>query len=120
MATQTVAQHPHVVQFPQSESAVEIIPQTELALLLSLRGRLHQLEQEIATEEESLKNRLRAGAVIEPGDHVAELKEGSRRSVAWKDVCIRLADRLKIDGEMYCARVLAATKPTKTVSLEIH
>src|SRR5580692_3202520 len=109
MATQTVAQHPHVVQFPQSVPAVEQISQTELALLLSLRGRLKQLQTDIAAEEESLKNRRQAGAVIEPGDHTAELKENSRRNVAWKDVCIRLADRLKLDGEMYCARVLAAT-----------
>jgi hypothetical protein len=120
MATHTVAQHSHVVQFPQSESAKEIISQTELGLLLSLRGRLKQLQDQIATEEESLKTRLAAGAVVEPGDHAAELKDNSRRSVAWKDVCIRLADRLKLDGEMYCARVLAATKPTKTVSLEVH
>ena len=117
MATQTV---PHVLPFPQSVPAIEHINQVELELLLSLRGRLKQLQEQIATEEESLKARLLAGAVIERGDHVAELKEGSRRSVAWKDVCIRLADRLKLDGEMYCARVLAATKPTKTVSLEVH
>jgi hypothetical protein len=64
--------------------------------------------------------RLQAGAIIEPGDHTAELKENNRRSVAWKEVAIRLADRLRLDGEMYCARVLAATKPTKTVSLEVH
>jgi hypothetical protein len=114
MATQTVAQHPHVVQFPQSEPAAEIISQTELALLLSLRGRLAQLESQLTAEEESLKTRLQAGAVIEPGDHTAELKENSRRSVAWKEVCIRLTDRLKLDGEMFCARVPAATKPTKT------
>jgi hypothetical protein len=120
MATQTVAQHSHVVQFPKYESAVEIIPQTELALLLSLRGRLHQLEQEIAIKEESLKARLEAGAEVEPGDHFVELKEHSRLNVGWKDVAIRLADRLKLDGEMYCARVLAATKPTKSVCLEIH
>jgi hypothetical protein len=120
MATQTVAQHPHVVQFPQPEPTVEIISQTELGLLLSLRGRLKQLQEQIATEEESLKTRLAAGAVIEPGDHTAELKENNRRNVSWKDVAIRLANRLKWDGEMYCARVLAATKPTKTVSLEVH
>jgi hypothetical protein len=120
MATHTVAQHPHVVQFPQSESAKETISQTELGLLLSLRGRLKQLQEQIATEEDSLKTRLAAGAVIEPGDHTAELKENPRRNVSWKDVAIRLANRLKWDGEMYCARVLAATKPTKTVSLEVH
>jgi hypothetical protein len=120
MATHTVAQHSHVVQFPQSESAKETISQTELGLLLSLRGRLKQLQDQIATEEQSLKARLAAGAIIEPGDHTAELKENNRRNVAWKAVVCRLALRLKMDGEAYCDRVLAATKPTKTVSLEVH
>ena len=115
-ATQIVS---HVVPFPQSVPAVEPISQTELSLLLSLHGRLEQVEQQIATAEASIQARLAAGAEIQPGDHTATLKENSRRSVAWKDVAIRLADRLKLDGEMYCARVLAATKPTKTVSLEI-
>jgi hypothetical protein len=98
----------------------ETISQEELGLLLSLRGRLKQLQDDIATEEESLRTRLQAGAIVEPGDHFAQLKENNRRNVSWKDVSIRLANRLKLDGEMYCARVLASTKPTKTVSLEIH
>jgi hypothetical protein len=119
-STQTVSQHPHVVQFPQSVPAVETISQDELALFLSLCGRLKQLQDEIGAAEESLKERLEAGAEIEPGDHVAELKEHSRRNVAWKAIVVRLALRLKMDGEAYCDRVLAATKPTKTVSLEVH
>jgi hypothetical protein len=120
MATQTVSHHFSVLQLPQSVPAVEPISQTELALVLSLRGRLKQLQDQLAVEEQSLQARLNAGAAIEPGDHTATLKENSRRSVGWKDVAIRLADRLKLDGEMYCARVLAATKPTKTVSLVIN
>jgi len=98
----------------------ETISQEELGLLLSLRGRLKQLQEQIATEEESLKTRLAAGAIVQTGDHFAELKEHSRRNVAWKSVVIRLALRLKLDGEAYCDRVLAATKPTKTVSLEVQ
>jgi hypothetical protein len=117
MATQTL---PHVVPFPQFVPAKEVVSQNELALLLSLRGRLKQIQEQVAAEEESLKTRLEVGAFIEPGDHTAALKENNRRSVAWKDVAIRLADRLKLDGEMYCARVLAATKPTRTVSLIVE
>jgi hypothetical protein len=119
-SAQTIPVRSAPLQFPQSESAKETISQTELGLLLSLRGRLKQLQEQIATEEESLKTRLQAGAILEPGDHTAELKENNRRNVSWKDVAIRLANRLKWDGEMYCARVLAATKPTKTVSLDVH
>lgn len=107
-------------QLHETEPAVRPISQIERALLLSLRGRLKQLQEEIAAEEESLKARLESGAAIEPGDHVAELKNSVRRNVAWKPVVIRLAERLKLDGEAYCARVLAGTKPTRTISLEIH
>ena len=120
MATRTIAVPSVPLQFPQSVPAKEVISQTELGLLLSLRSRLKQLQEEVAAADESLKTRLEAGAQIESGDHTAELKTNFRRSVAWKDVVVRLADRLKLDGEMYCARVLAATKPTRTVSLDVH
>jgi hypothetical protein len=87
--------------------------------LLSLRGRLKQLQDELAAEESALKARLEAGAIVEPGDHSAKLKENFRRNVAWKAICIRLARRLRMDGAAYCARVLASTKATRTLSLEI-
>ena len=117
MATQTV---PHVLPFPQSVPAIEHINQVKLELLLSLRGRLKQLQEQVATEEESLKTRLEAGAVIEPGNHCASLKENSRRSVPWKEVVCKLAVRLGYDPDAYTSRVLSATKPTRTVSLEVY
>lgn len=119
-SAQSVPSRLSVVQFPQLAPAVETISQTELGLLLSLRGRLSQLESQIDAAELSLKSRLAAGAIVEPGDHFADLKEHSRRNVAWKEVVVRLANRLKLDGEMYCARVLAGTKSTKTYSLDIR
>ena len=121
MATQTVAASSARLQFPQRKApATDSITQLELGLLISLRGRLKQIQDQVATAEESLKKRLAVGAVVEPGDHAAELKENFRRNVAWKAVVFCLALRLKMDGEAYCDRVLAATKPTKTVSLELH
>lgn len=118
-ATQTIAVPSVPLQFPQPIKSPRQISQLEIELLLSLRGRLAQLESEIGKAEESIRSRLQAGATVEPGDHIAELKTNSRRNVAWKDVAKRLAIRLKLDGEAYCARVLAATRPTKTVSLSI-
>jgi hypothetical protein len=117
MATQTL---PHVVQFPQSVPAVEPITQLELELFLSLRNRLKQLESQVAIEEAGLKSRLEAGATVVSGVHVIELKESFRRHVSWKDVVVRLATRLKMDGAGYCARVLAGTRPTRTVSLIVE
>jgi hypothetical protein len=110
---------PFVVS-PQVVLAPEIISQTELNLLLSLQGRLSQLEKQVETAEASIRQRLEQGASVEPGDHIARLNENFRRNVGWKDVATRLAERLKLDGAMYCARVLSATKPTRTVSLFIE
>jgi hypothetical protein len=105
-----------VVQFPASRA----ITQLELTVLLSLRGRLSQIEEQVEAAEQSIKARLESGASLEPGDHRAELKENFRRNVSWKDVVVRLAERLKLDGEAYCARVLASTKPTKTTALVVE
>ena len=107
---------PQVVQFP----APQTITQLELTALLSLRGRLSQIEEQVETAEQSIKARLETGASLEPGDHRAELKENFRRNVSWKDVVIRLAERLKMDGEAYCAKVLSSTKPSRTVSLVVE
>jgi hypothetical protein len=105
------------VPFPAPQG----VTQLELAALLSLRGRLHQLEEQVEVAEASIKNRLETGASLEPGDHTAELKESFRRNVSWKDVATRLADRLYFGrGVAYCEKVLKSTKPTRTVSLVIE
>ncbi len=113
-ATQSI---PFVVP-PQVVAAPEVISQTELTLLLSLRGRLSQLESEVETAEQSIKQRLEQGSSVEPGDHIATLETSYRRNVSWKSVAERLANRFKLYG--YVARVLAATRPTPVVSLEIN
>jgi hypothetical protein len=105
-----------VVPFP----ALQAITQLELAALLSLRGRLSQIEEQVETAEQSIKARLETGASLEPGDHRAELKENFRRNVSWKDAVVRLAERLKLDGEAYCAKVLFSTKPSRSVSLVVE
>ena len=117
MATQqTVPQSFSVVPFP----AVEPITQLELTVFLSLRGRLHQLEEQVKQAEQSIKTRLEHGAALEPGGHRAELKENFRRNVAWKAVVIRLAERLRMNGKTYCAKVLNSTKSTRSVSVVIE
>ena len=104
---------------PQVIPAPEVISQTELAMFISLRGRLRQLETHVESAEQSIRERLEHGALVEEGDHTAQLDEHFRRNVSWKEVVLRLAERLRMDGAMYCARVLAATKPTRSVSLTI-
>lgn len=119
MATQILAV-PAVIPFP----AVQIpqqISQTEIALLASLRSRAAQLEKEISAAEKSILARLRTGASVEEGEHTATAKPYSRRSVSWREVAERLAIRAfgQKKGELYCPRVLAATKPSTSYSLEI-
>jgi hypothetical protein len=116
-STQTIPYHSPLVQFPQSLPAE--ISQVELVELIEARNVLSQLETKVEGLEADIKARLGAGAAIAAGVHVAELKIGSRRNVAWKDVVIRLAVRLRMDGEAYCSKVLAATKPSTTVSLVV-
>lgn len=118
MATQQIV--PQVVPFPQSVPAKDPITQLEFELLLSLRSRLTQLQAQVDTEEAAFQARLEAGATVEPGSHRVELKESFRRNVSWKSVCTRLAKRLKLDGAAYCARVLASTKATRSVTLVVE
>ncbi len=120
MATQTL---PHVVSFPQSVPAEAIpvreVSQRELIDLIEASNVLSALTQRVDSLESDIKARLEKGASIEPGVHTAELKEGFRRSVAWKEVVIRFAKRLKLDGERYCDKLLARTKPSRSVSLVV-
>ena len=120
MATSTV---PHfirsanVLQVP----AVEI-PQSKLELIFLLRNELGRLKEQLEEAEAEVRAALEAHAQIEPGVHGASLEESFRRSVSWREVAERLGDRLYGDckGAPYCERVLASTKPTRTVTLQIQ
>ena len=105
-----------VVPFPPPQA----ITQLELAALLSLRGRLRQVTEQVEAAEQSIKSRLEKNAPIEEGDHTAELKESFRRNVSWKDVTTRLADKLYFGkGLNYVERILRRTRPTRSVSLVV-
>ena len=122
MATQQSVVH----SVPQQKPAVVVpiapfprpITQQELEEIVLLRRKQETLE----ALEADLKERLTAGATVEDGIHVAKLKHGSRRNVAWREVATRLGDRLfgNGKGEPYCEKVLNSTKPTPTVSLVVE
>lgn len=120
MATQTVTQRPHVVQFPQSVSTEEI-SQQELIHLIEARNTLDALKKHVETLESGLKTRLESQVPVQAGVHVASLREAFRRSVAWREVSEGLADQLYGigKGEPYCESVLASTQPTRTLSLVV-
>jgi hypothetical protein len=125
MATQQIvssAQHNSAVVVPITKATPQAITQTELVLFLSLRGRLQQLQEQVDATQDDLKARLDAGAIVQPGDHVARLDERSRRNVAWRSVAEDLADTVfgEGKGEAYCEEVFASTTPTPTVSLVVR
>lgn len=114
MATTTLASN--VKQFPQSNPEIK---QSEVIELVQARNAAVQLGKMIEALEANLKSRLEAGAAVELGAHICELRENLRRNVAWKDVSVRLAERLGLDGAAYCANVLAHTKPSRSVSVVV-
>lgn len=113
-------QNPTVI-FPIKPTP-QAITQTELVLFLSLRGRLLQLEEQVAAAEADLKARIGAGAIVQPGDHVARLDERSRRNVAWRCVAEDLANTVfgEGNGAAYCEEVLASIEPTRSLNLIVR
>lgn len=82
------------------------ITQKTLAEFATLRNQIEKLKREYDDLKDQLIHDLQAGAQVAKGERYAEIKEVERRSVAWKDVVVRL----KSQG--YADKVLAATKPT--------
>lgn len=118
MATLNIAQ-PAVLQFPQS-TAVEPITQLRLALVLSLRNRVRQVQAELDKQETELRTMIESGAAVEAGERTVAIEVHTRRNVHWKAISQRLAKRLGYDPLAYVSNVLAHTRPTKTVSVAIN
>lgn len=117
-ASAILQQHPAVVvPFPATKG---IIPQEKLAEIIALRQRIESLEAELKAAEGEVRQQLDAGADIEAGLFRASIKTSERRNVAWKDVALRLAERLKLNPKAYAANVIEHTKPTVTTRLVVE
>ncbi len=90
------------------------ISQFQLARYSALSNQLESLKSEQAQLQQQLIAALSSGASVEDGARSASLKACERRSVAWKDVVIRLK------GAGYAQNVLAHTKPTSYIKLIIR
>lgn len=77
------------------------------------------LKAELEATEAAVKVALETGLPVEPGPHTAILRELLRRSVSWRSVTERLADRLYGEGKgfPYCEKVLRNTKPNRILQL---
>ena len=103
---------PFVVS-PQVSPQIPIVPQDKLALIISLRHEIEQLEVQLGEAQTDVKSALEAGAEVEQGLLQAFLKITERRNVSWKDIVEREL------GDTYAKRVLAATKPDKYSNLVV-
>lgn len=119
MATPKVIPFPSAAQVPQT--IPQEVPQAQLAAILELRREARRIQEQLTQVETEVKQALEVGAEVEPGNHIARLKEHFRRAVAWREIGERLADRLYGNGRGfgYCEGVLKSTKPTRTVSLHV-
>lgn len=90
------------------------ITQKTLAEFATLRNEVERLKREYEVMKDRLIDELQAGATVQKGERYAEITEVERRSVAWKEVVIRL----KSQG--YAEKVLAATKPTTYFKLVVR
>jgi hypothetical protein len=103
---------PFVVS-PQVSPQIQIVPQDKLALIISLRHEIEQLEAQLGEAHTEVKAALESGAEVEPGLFRASLKVTERTNVSWKSVVER-----ELGGD-YAKRVLAATKPDKYTHLVV-
>jgi len=90
------------------------ISQFQLARYATLANQLEALKAEQSTLQQQLIAALSNGAEVEAGARSASLKTCERRSVAWKDVVIRLR------SAGYASRILSCTKPTTYTKLVVR
>lgn len=115
-----------VIPFPQVPQVIPLSPQepitqAQLERVIQLRNAVAAFKGHLEKAESQVQTALEAGASIEPGTHVASLKESFRRNISWRDVAVRLAERLYGDGRgnAYAENVLQNTKPSRSVSLVV-
>ncbi len=90
------------------------ISQFQLGRYATLANQLEALKAEQSTLQQQLIAALGSGAAVEAGTRSASLKTCERRSVAWKDVVIRLR------SAGYASRILSCTKPTTYTKLVVR
>ena len=95
-------------------SQPQTITQFSLARYASLSAQIDTLKTEQAALQQQFMTALSSGATTEPGARSASLKTCERRSVAWKDVVIRLK------GTGYASRILSCTKPKTFLKLVVR
>lgn len=95
------------------QTTTTVVTQATLARYRTIENTIKELKGELGGMEDTILADLEAGASVEPGAHTARIKTGERRSVAWKNIVIRLK------GEGYASNVLKNTKAKPYSTLEV-
>ncbi len=95
-------------------SQPQTITQFDLARYVTMANQIDALKAAQSVLEQQLITSLGSGAVVEPGNHTAQLRTTERRNVSWKKVVIRLK------SEGYANKVLSATKPSTYTKLVVR
>lgn len=102
--------------------ATKKIPQSLLKRIATNRAALESLERKLEADEAVVFSALKAGSPVAAGLFAAEIKVTERRTTAWKAKAIEFVDETRGDGqgEIWAARVIAATKPSTTEKLVVR
>lgn len=97
------------------------ITQKVLTAIMKQRAKLDQASAKLKAAEDKVFESLKAGASVEPGMLLAEVKRIERRNVAWRPAFEEQIS--KRDGEgagkKLAERILAATQPSVYESLSV-
>jgi hypothetical protein len=100
---------------------VKKISQKLLHAVLNQRDKIAIATANLEAAEAKIFAALQKGSPVESGILLASIKRIERRSVSWRPCFEREISKLKGDGEgeKLAARILAATTPSVTESLNI-
>ena len=104
----------NILSNPSSAPQTQTISQFQLARYVALQNQIEALKEEQKELADGLMGALSSGAQIEPGTHMAKLRTCERRSVAWKDVVVR------VKGREFAEAILATTEPTTYTKLIVR
>jgi hypothetical protein len=101
--------------------ATKRITQKALSRIVKQRTEIESLQKRLEQDETAVFESLKAGATVQTGVLLAEVKVIERRNVAWRQKFEVEIDKRDGDGKgvELADRILAATKPQTYESLSI-
>lgn len=101
--------------------AKQEISQAALKRIATTEAQIEELEKSLAEDKAAVLAALREARPIQSGLLTAEIKITTRRTTAWRERAEEFVDEVRGagQGEIWSARVVAATKPTPSEKLVV-